>query len=137
MVLQTLSQPIADSRLHNLARHSPSKEEIKQEIRQRIRAALNIAKTLSPEHCAQTIRVELDSLKRYCESVNKTFIVVEEAIACHQYGLGGSAQETATLFRGPDERATVAICVTQRGSILHRNDSGWMVYRHMGDLGPL
>ena len=134
MTSQILHQPQINSRLALLAAPSPSKEQIKREVRQRIQAALNTARSLSPEHCVQTIRAELNSLKQYCQSVNKTFIVVEEAIACDQYDLGGSPHNTAILFRGPDARATVAICVTQRGSLLHRNDSDWVTYRAMGDL---
>jgi hypothetical protein len=64
------------------------------------------------------------------------FIVCELRIACDQYDLGGSKHHQATLFRGPSEDASVAICVTEQGSLLHRNDSDWKIYCNAGDVNP-
>ena len=53
-----------------------------------------------------------------------------------EYELGGSHQQKATLFRGPSEDASVAICVTSQGSLLHRNGSLWQIYYNAGDINP-
>jgi hypothetical protein len=62
--------------------------------------------------------------------------VIEEKITCDQYELGGRRQDSAILFRGPNKEATVAICVTAKGSLLHRNDYPWTIYRNAGDVDP-
>lgn len=108
------------------------RSQIKQELRQRIEAALEAAKVLPPGDCLQEIRDNLLAIQCYCKTVEKTFIVVEENITCNQHGLGGSDRNTATLFRGPSEDASVAICVTDRGSLLHRSSCDWRIYRNAG-----
>lgn len=113
------------------------RSQIRQELRQRIEAALEVAKVLPPGECLQEIRDNLLAIQRYCKTVEKTFIVVEEIITCNQHGLGGSDKNTATLFRGPSEDASVAICVTDRGSLLHRNSCDWRIYRNAGDVNPV
>ena len=118
--------------LNNL--YGSSQDQVKQTLRNQIQNTLQIAKALPPELCLQVVKERLLSIQRYCGSVGKTFIMVEEAIACDQYDLGGSAQDAATLFRGPDERPSVAICVTRKGFLLHRNDSAWALYRNAGDV---
>ncbi len=135
MVLQ-LTQPSQShaSKQHPLKILYQPSPEIKQTLRDQIQNTLQIAKQLPPELCLQVVKERLLSIQRYCGSVGKTFIVVEEAIACHQYELRGARDDRATLFRGPDEQASVAICVTQKGSLLHRNDSVWAVYRNAGDV---
>ncbi|MUG93134.1 PAS domain-containing protein [Scytonema sp. UIC 10036] len=105
------------------------REHIKQEMRRRIQQALEFAKDLSAEDCRNEIRSRLFAIQKYCKSVGKTFIVLEERITCDQFELGGSREEPATLFRGPNENASVAICVTDRGSLLYRNDSPWQIYK--------
>ncbi|MGF1516076.1 MAG: hypothetical protein ACFB5Z_20585 [Elainellaceae cyanobacterium] len=125
---RSLTQNLLDDRL------APSRDQIKQILRSKIQNTLSIAKGLPPQLCLQVVRERLISIQRYCGSVGKTFIMVEEAIACDQFSLGGLCQDTATLFRGPDEKASVAICVTRKGSLLHRNDSDWTVYRNAGDV---
>lgn len=112
------------------------KEHVKQAIRRRIQAALRAAQTLPPDRSVSEIRARLAAIQQYCQTVNKTFIVVEEEITCDQFDLGGDRQDTATLFRGPSESASVAICVTCKGSLLHRNDCPWLVYRDAGDVHP-
>ncbi|NET35030.1 MAG: hypothetical protein F6K19_23880 [Cyanothece sp. SIO1E1] len=116
---------------------SPSqyqRQRLRQEVRQRIQATLQLAKQLPPQECLRIIKDNLLAIQKYCESNAKTFIVVEEIITCDQYELGGCYENGATLFRGPDENASVAICVTQKGSLLHRNDCPWQVYRNAGDV---
>lgn len=108
--------------------------KIKQELRQRIQALLQFAKDLPPEECLREIKARLLAIQQYCLTVEKTFVVVEEQITCDQHELGGSDQHQATLFRGPSEDASVAICVTQRGSLLHRNGYSWTIYRDAGDV---
>jgi hypothetical protein len=109
------------------------RQKFKQELRQRIHEALQFAKDLSPDDCLAEIKNRLLAIQRDCLSMQKSFIVVEEQITCDQYNIGGSKQETATLFRGPSPDASVAICVTQRGSLLYRNGNLWVVYRHVGN----
>lgn len=109
-------------------------EQIKQEIKRRIHEALQIAKDLSPDDCSSEIRNRLLAVQLYCKSVGKTFIFVEEPITCDQYELGGYHKDSAILFRGPSEDASVAICVTDKGSLLHRNSSPWRIYKNIGDV---
>ena len=113
-----------------------TKIQIKQELRRRLQEALNSAKYLPPTHCRSEIRKQLIAIQAYCKAVEKTFIFVEQRITCNQYGLGGHYQANATLFRGPNEDASVAICVTDKGSLLHRNSSPWEIYKDAGDINP-
>jgi hypothetical protein len=113
------------------------REQSKLELRRRIQEALQSAKDLSPDDCCHEVRVRLSAIREYCQTVKKTFIVVEERITCDQFGLGGVHEELATLFRGPSEDASVAICVTDRGSLLHRNDCPWQIYSDKGDIRSL
>ncbi|MEM9217899.1 MAG: hypothetical protein AAGD25_26605 [Cyanobacteria bacterium P01_F01_bin.150] len=110
------------------------KQQIRQNLRNKIQCMLKIAKELPSRKCVSMIRRNLEDIQNYCAIFGKTFIVVEENIVCNQYNLQGSHHDKAILFRGPDERATVAICVTEKGSLLHRNDSDWKVYRDAGDI---
>lgn len=110
---------------------------VKQELRQKIWQTLEVVKNLPPEAGQCAIRERLLAIQRDCQSVQKTFIFVEERILCNQYDLGGYAGDTATLFRGPNEDASVAICLTDRGSLLHRNGCPWQVYRNAGDINPI
>ena len=142
MALQSLEKRLNKSRqvaatytqINTAQSLQQSREQIKQEIRNRIQLMLDSAKGLQSKLCLQQIRNQLTDIQHHCQSVGKTFIFVEEAIACHQFDLGGSHHDDAVLFRGPDERASVAVCVTQKGSLLHRNDSNWIVYRNAGDV---
>jgi hypothetical protein len=113
-----------------------SREQVKQELRQRIAATLQTAKELSPEACFNQVKHDLLALQKYCQMVGKVFIVVEEKITCDCYELGGHHEHAATLFRGPDENASVAICVTERGSLVYRNSTPWIIYRNQGDINP-
>jgi hypothetical protein len=113
-----------------------SREQIKQELRRRIDEALQAAKDLKPDECISLIRERLKAIQRYCETVDKVFIMIEENITCDRYDLGGSSENTATLFRGPREDASVAICITHKGSLLHRNSSPWRTYKQAGDVNP-
>ena len=110
--------------------------QIKQELRRRLQEALHLAKHLPPTHCRNEIRERLTAIQIYCKAVEKTFIFVEQRITCNQYDLGGNHQARATLFRGPNEDASVAICITDQGSLLHRNGCPWEVYRDAGDINP-
>lgn len=103
----------------------------------KIHDALQSAQDLSPNHCLKEIRNRLLAIKKYCATVDKTFIVVEETITCDQYSLGGCHENAATLFRGPSEDASVAICVTKKGSLLYRNGGLWKIYRYAGDINPV
>jgi hypothetical protein len=123
-----------DTRTHSLA--LDPRLQIKQELRQRIQSALQFAKTLAPDSCLNEIKTRLQAIQSYCETVQKTFIVVEQQITCEQYDLGGTCQDTAILFRGPSEDASVAICVTGKGSLLHRNGCTWQIYKNAGDVNP-
>ena len=114
--------------------NSQTKEEIRRNLKNTIQGILETAQNSPPEQRVSMIRKKLADIQNYCSAIGKTFIVVEENIGCHQYNLNGSNRDRATLFRGPDERATVAICVTHKGSLLHRNDSDWVVYRDGGDV---
>jgi hypothetical protein len=110
---------------------------IRQELQQRIQTALQAAKDSPPDDCLKKIESSLLAIQTYCKTVQKTFIVIEEKITCDQYELGGRRQDSAVLFRGPNQEATVAICVTAKGSLLHRNDCPWVIYRNAGDIDPL
>lgn len=113
-----------------------SPDTIKTEIRQQILDMLLVAQAQFSDEAVQTIRERLAAIQLFCQSVGKTFIVVEEAIACNQFDLGGHSWHTATLFRGPKPDASVAICMTQNGSLLYRNSSPWSIYRDAGDIDP-
>lgn len=131
-------------------------QSIKQELRQRISQILENSQNILSnssinnhreqdgiekcvekyiEQCASTIRAGLLSIQIYCQTVEKKFIFVEQVITCDQHDIGGRREAKAILFRGPNEDASVAICITQHGSLLYRNDSPWMIYRDAGDLG--
>jgi hypothetical protein len=111
------------------------KEQIKQELRLRIQETLQIARTLPFDIGLEVIKKRLLNLQRYCQSKGKGFIFVEQEITCDQYKLQGSHRDAAILFRGPNEDASVAICLTYRGSLLYRNSSPWIIYRDAGDIG--
>jgi hypothetical protein len=111
--------------------------EIHKAIGQRINKLLQSAKNLPPQDCLSEIRNTLAEIQKDCLSANKSFIFVEKQITCANYQLGGSAKDQAILFRGPREDASVAICVTAKGSLLHRNGGAWTVYRDAGDIGLL
>lgn len=113
------------------------RDPIKQELRRRIYETIEVAAELAAGDREDEIRFRLFAIQNYCKTVEKTFIVVEQSITCDQFNLGGSFAETATLFRGPNEDASVAICVTRKGSILHRNGGSWEVYKNEGDVDPL
>jgi hypothetical protein len=113
------------------------REQIKQTLRQQIGAALQSAANLSPADRLQDVKTRLAAIQADCQAIAHTFIVVEVHITCDQYGLNGCRQDTATLFRGPSEDASVAICVTAQGSLLHRNGKDWIVYRNVGDVYPV
>ena len=113
-----------------------TKIDMKQELRHRLQEALHSAKRLPPIECQHEIRKQLTAIQLYCRLNEKTFIFVEQRITCNQYGLGGDRQERATLFRGPNDDASVAICVTDKGSLLHRNSCPWKVYKNAGDIDP-
>lgn len=117
--------------------HQSQREQIKQEIRRRIHEALQVVKDLRPNDCLSEMRNRLWAIQRYCQSVDKSFVFVEEAITCDRYELGGCHEDNALLFRGPNEDASVAICVTDKGSLLHRNSSRWRIYRNAGDISPV
>uniref|UniRef100_A0A832H0S9 Uncharacterized protein n=1 Tax=Oscillatoriales cyanobacterium SpSt-402 TaxID=2282168 RepID=A0A832H0S9_9CYAN len=113
---------------------SDQRSQVKLELRQRIQAALDSAKHLPPQECLREIETRLLAIQADCKTIAKTFIVIKQRITCNQFGLGGSNQDAATLFRGPNNDASVAICVTDRGSLLHRSSRPWQVYRNAGDI---
>lgn len=117
-------------------RNPVQRDPIKQELRRRIYETLEVASDLAAGDRLDEIKFRLFAIQTYCKTVEKTFIVVEQSIACDQFELGGSPNDTAILFRGPNEDASVAICVTHKGSILHRNDCSWTVYKNEGDINP-
>jgi hypothetical protein len=127
------SEQVSANRKNSLI--SNPRSQVKQDLRQKIQLALQSAKDLPPQQCLREIRNRLLAIQAYCRTINKTFIVVEERITCNQYGLGGQQYNGAILFRGPSEDASVAICVTDNGSLLHRNSSPWKIYRNTGDIG--
>ncbi len=110
-------------------------ERITQELRRKIQDMLHIARSLPLNLCLDEIRRRLLSIQQYCQSVEKVFIFVEQEITCSQHKLQGSDQDTAILFRGPNEDASVAICITHKGSLLYRNSSPWLLYKDAGDVG--
>lgn len=111
------------------------KEQLKQELRHRIQETLQSASMVSGEVGLEVIRKRLLNIQRYCQSIGKGFIFVEQEITCDQYRLQGSEQDAAILFRGPKEDASVAICLTRKGSLLYRNSCPWIIYRDAGDIG--
>ena len=119
----------------NESRLKENKKEIKRQLRQLLKEILLAAQESSHTERVVLLRHGLKAIQIYCRSVGKTFIFCELKITCDEYGLGGSQQQSATLFRGPSEDASVAICVTDKGSLLHRNDSCWTVYCDAGDVG--
>lgn len=119
-----------------VASSAQQRQHFKHELRQKIQTALQSAKELAPDACLNEIKNRLLAIQMDCGAIGKPFIVVEEMITCDQYELGGRTQDTATLFRGPHESASVAICVTLKGSLLHRNSNPWQVYRNAGDVNP-
>ncbi|MEM8503891.1 MAG: hypothetical protein AAF716_12140 [Cyanobacteria bacterium P01_D01_bin.1] len=112
-------------------------ENIKQTLRRLLQETLYATPEKPIAERQNFVRERLSYIQRLCGNFDKTFIVCELDVTCDQYGLGGSNQHTATLFRGPSEEASVAICITERGSVLHRNDSPWQVYDDAGDVSPM
>ncbi len=115
----------------------PSRERVRQELGQKIHAALQAAKNLSREEALTAIKTSLLAIQIECRTIGKSFIFIEERVTCSQYGLKGRIQDSATVFRGPSENASVAICVTDRGSLLHRNGDRWQIYKDVGDVNPV
>ncbi len=113
------------------------RSRVKQVVGQKIYAALLSAQKLPPSDCLQEIKNRLLILQIECQTIGKSFIVVEERVTCSQHGLKGYDRDKATLFRGPSETASVAICVTDKGSLLHRNGDCWRVYKNVGDVNVL
>ncbi len=113
-----------------------TKIEIKQELRRRLNQALYSAKPLPPVQCRDEIRSRLTDIRKFCKANDKTFIFVEQRITFNQFGLGGNRRERATIFRGHNDEASVDICVTDRGSLLHRNECPWEIYKDAGDVNP-
>lgn len=103
-------------------------------LSERIHAALQFAKNLPPEECLAAIKISLAAIQAYCRTIEKPFVVIEERITCDQHDLGGNSHHQATLFRGPCKDASVAICVTDRGSLLYRSSNEWQIYRNAGDI---
>ena len=111
-------------------------QNVKQELRRLIKETLLITYQKPVVERRRTVRQQLVKIQTYCKDQEKTFIFRELTIRCEQYGVGCNSQDMATLFRGPSEKASVAICVTQKGSILHRNDGCWRVWDNAGDVAP-
>lgn len=111
-----------------------ARSQFKQILRRKIQLALWAAQNLPAEICLSEIRSQLIAIQSDCDRHQKKFIFREEIITCNQYELGGSDRHIATLFRGPSEDASVAICVTQKGSLLHRNSCPWIAYKNVGDV---
>lgn len=109
-------------------------ECVKQELRRQLQVLLRSVKGQHRSKRRRIIRTGLSKIQRYCHSINKTFIFCELEITCADYNLGGSPDNKATLFRGPNEDASVAICITEKGSLLHRNDGPWTIYHNAGDV---
>lgn len=112
---------------------------IKQEIRLRISETLQAARNLPPEERVDEIRFRLFAMQNYCRTVEKTFVVVEQQITCDQFDLDGCADKRAILFQGSSEDVSVAICVTYKGSLLHRtpllqNSCPWKLDKNEGDI---
>ena len=111
-------------------------EHVKQTIRRLLQETLTVAQKLPVAKRRRFVRQSLENIHDYCATFEKTFIVCELTITCDQYDLGGCQHHSATLFRGPSEDASVAICITQQGSLLHRNNSPWTIYCDVGDVSP-
>ncbi|MFM7427335.1 MAG: hypothetical protein ACKO7W_20435 [Elainella sp.] len=112
-------------------------EQIRQEQKRRIHAVLQTAVGLPLPTCRDYIRTELLALKAFCRRWGRLFIVIEEQITCAQHDLGGKEEQAATLFRGPDQNASVAICITAQGSLAYRNGTLWCIHRNGGDIGSV
>lgn len=110
-------------------------DQVKQEQKRKIHGVLQTAVELPLPTCRDYIRAELLALKAFCQNWGKLFVVVEEQITCAQHDLGGREEQTATLFRGPDQKASVAICITDQGSLAYRNGSLWCIHKNEGDIG--
>lgn len=111
-----------------------SRSQFKQALRRKIQTALWTAQDLPAEACLCEVRSQLIAIQNYCDRQQKKFIFIEEIITCNQHELGGSDRQIATLFRGPSADASVAICITEAGSLLYRNSCPWIVYRNAGDI---
>jgi len=111
--------------------------DINHELRQLLQETLIAAEEKPAEDRRWFVRESLKYIQVYCKKAGKTFVFCELAITCDQYDLGGRSHQRATLFRSPNEDASVAICVTQAGSLLHRNDSQWRIYSSAGDVAPV
>lgn len=109
---------------------------IKQTLRLLLQQTLSVAQQRPVAERCQLVRTKLNNIQSYCKEVDKVFIVREVRVTCDQYELGGQQRHAATLFHGPNDDASVAICVTDKGSLLHRNDSLWRVYCNAGDVAP-
>ncbi|MEM9088851.1 MAG: hypothetical protein AAGC93_08925 [Cyanobacteria bacterium P01_F01_bin.53] len=112
-------------------------DNIKQTLRSLLQQTLRVAQRRPAAERRQLVRTKLSHIQTYCQEIDKVFIVREVRITCDQYDLGGHQQQRATLFHGPSDDASVAICVTDKGSLLHRNDSLWRVYYNAGDVAPV
>ena len=112
-------------------------KHVKQTIRRLLQETLAIAQKLPVAKRRHYIQQSLENIQDYCATFEKSFIVREIMISCDQYELGGCEHHYATLFRGPNEDASVAICITEQGSLLHRNESPWIVYCNAGDVNPV
>jgi hypothetical protein len=110
------------------------RSQIRKEIGKQIYELLQSAKQLPTQECLNEVRNKLLEIQKDCQKVEKSFIFVEKRITCANYQLDGYSEDQATLFRGPREDASVAICITDKGSVLHRNGSPWTVYRDAGDV---
>lgn len=126
------SNPTYES--ESLEANQNSRSQIRKEIGKQIYELLQTAKDLPTEACLTEIRNTLLEIQKSCQAVEKSFLFIEKRITCANYQLGGLPEDTATLFRGPREDASVAICVTDKGSLLHRNGSPWMIYHNAGDV---
>ncbi|MGB3574210.1 MAG: hypothetical protein WA783_06175 [Phormidesmis sp.] len=110
--------------------------DINYELHQLLQETLIAAQAKPVEDRRWFVRESLKYIQFYCKKAGKTFVFYELAITCDQYDLGGRSHQSATLFRGPNEDASVAICVTQAGSLLRHNDSRWQMYCGAGDVAP-
>ena len=111
-------------------------DRIKQELRLLLRETLTMVQKEPVANRQQFVRKKLEYIQGHCQRANKKFIVCELGITCDQYGLGGSEHHCAVLFRGPSEDASVAICVTDRGSVLYRSGSPWQLIYSARDVRP-
>ncbi len=113
-----------------------SQKDINHKLRQLLQETLMLARETPAAKRDRFVRNSLKYIQIYCQRVSQPFAFHELEIACNQYGLGGSLHHSATLFHGPNEEVSVAICVTKKGSLLHRNDGPWQVYYSAGDVSP-